>query len=206
MLKKIGLVVAFASMTGCATSSLNYTPPTGATVVNSKTVTKDFDKTWDALVRQLSSDFFVINNIDKSSRLINVSFSASQPSEYVDCGSTIRKFSNARGEQVYSYRAADSSQFAVTNAQNMAFNATRTTKLEGRVNIYVAPSTGTSTDISVNTKYVLTVTFNAVGFDGNPGGGNTSTFDFSTKSPHESQALTCYAKGTLEAKILDMVL
>ncbi|MFV3286874.1 hypothetical protein ACNFCI_22935 [Pseudomonas sp. NY15356] len=205
MYKKISLIVAIASVAGCATSSMNYTPPSGATVVNSKKVSKDFDRTWDDLVRQLSSDFFVINNIDKSSRLINVSFSASRPSEYIDCGSTVRKFSNARGEQVYSYLSADSSQFAVTNPNHIAFNATRTTKLEGRVNIYVAPAQG-GTDISVNTKYLLTVNFNAVGFDGTPGGGSTSTFDFSTKSPSESQDLTCYAKGTLESRILEMAM
>ncbi|MDN7144101.1 hypothetical protein KC131_25990 [Pseudomonas sp. JQ170] len=205
MHKKVGLFLAIVSVAGCATSSMNYTPPSSTAVVNSKKVTKDFDRTWDDLVRQLSSDFFVINNIDKSSRLINVSFSTSRPSEYVDCGSTVRKFSNARGEQVYNYMAADSSQFAVTNAQHVAFNATRTTKLEGRVNIYVAPAQG-GTDVSVNTKYVFSVRFNAVGFDGNPGGGDSSTFDFSTKSPHESQALTCYAKGTLESRILEMAM
>ena len=205
MYKKVGIFLAVASIAGCATSSMDYTPPSSQVVVNSKKVSKDFDRAWDDLVRQLSSDFFVINNIDKSSRLINVSFSTSKPSDYVDCGSTVRKFSNARGEQVYRYLAADSSQFALTNNQHAAFNASRETKLEGRVNIYVAPGAG-GTDISVNTKYVFTVDAKIVNFDGTPAGRDTSTIDFSTKSPHSSQALSCYAKGTLESRILEMVM
>lgn len=205
MRKILSLVVAAVSVTGCATSSVDYRPPSGQPIVNTKTVPKDFDKAWDDLVRQLSADFFVINNIDKSSRIINVSFSSSRPSEFVDCGSTTRKFNNARGEQVYNYLSADSSQFVVVNNQYVAFNAARTTKLDGRVNVYVAPGQG-GTDISVNTKYVLTVDFKAVGFDGRPGGSQTSTFDFSTKSAHSSPELTCFAKGTLESKILSMAM
>lgn len=205
MRKISGLVAIVASISGCATSSVDYRPPTVTTIENTKKVSKNFDKAWDDLVRQLSADFFVINNIDKSSRLINVSFSSSRPSEFIDCGSTTRRFSNARGEQVYNYLPADSSQFAVVNDQHIAFNAARTTKLEGRVNVYVAPSQD-GTDISVNTKYVFTVDFKAVGFDGRPGGAQSATFDFSTKSPHSSPELTCFAKGTLESKILDMVM
>lgn len=205
MRKFVGLLVVAATISGCATSSYDYRPPRETSVANSKKVSKDFDKAWDDLVRQLSSDFFVINNIDKSSRLINVSFSSTHPSEYVDCGSTTRKFSNARGDQVFSYKSADSSRFVFTNDKYVAFNATRTTKLEGRVNIYVAPGTG-GTDVSVNTKYVLSVNFNAVSFDGLPAGSQSYTFDFSTKSPYAEPDLTCYAKGTLESKILDMVM
>lgn len=205
MRKIVGMLVVIASVSGCATSSVDYRPPSGTTIINSKKVSKDFDGAWNDLVRQLSSDFFVINNIDKSSRLINVSFSTSHPSDYIDCGSTTRKFSNAHGEQVYNYVTANSSQFAVVNRQHVGFNGTRTTKLQGRVNVYVAPTQG-GTEISVNSKYVFTVDFNAVGFDGSPGGSQTGTYDFSTKSPHSSPQLTCFAKGTLESKILDMVM
>lgn len=205
MRKILGLVAIAAAVSGCATSSIDYRRPAGTTIENTKKVSKNFDKAWDDLVRQLSADFFVINNIDKSSRLINVSFSSSHPSEFIDCGSTTRRFSNARGDQVYNYLPADSSQFSVVNDQHIAFNAVRTTKLEGRVNVYVAPGQD-GTDISVNTKYVFTVDFKAVGFDGRPGGTQSATFDFSTKSPHSSPELTCFAKGTLESKILDMAM
>lgn len=203
MYSKVVLLLAVGTLAGCASSSMDYSPPASPAIANTRSVSTDFEKSWDELVRQLSSDFFIINNIDKSSRLINVSFSASRPSEYVDCGSTSRKFSNARGEQVYNYVTADSAKFATTN-QNAAFNVIRDTKLEGRVNIYVAPGKG-GTDISVNTKYVFTVNAKIYGFDGSSATLNPTTIDFSTKSPYASPDLTCYAKGTLEARILDMV-
>ncbi|MGS8279837.1 hypothetical protein [Pseudomonas putida] len=204
MYKKVVLVLVVGTLAGCATSSMDYRPPTPIAVANTRSVSTDFEKSWDDLVRQLSSDFFVINNIDKSSRLINVSFSTSRPSEYVDCGSTSRKFNNARGEQVYNYVTADSSKFAMTH-QNAAFNVSRETKLEGRVNIYVAPGKG-GTDISVNTKYVFTVNAKIFGLDGSTAAVNPTTIDFLTKSPYASPDLTCYARGTLESRILDMVM
>lgn len=189
--------------TGCATSSIDYQAPTQSKIVNTKVVDKPFDQVWDNLVQQLSSDFFVINNIDKNSRLINLSFSTQKPSEYVDCGVTTRRFENARGENSYVYKTADSAAFSLTNQQGHAFNATRKTKLNGRVNIYVAP-TSSGTSVAVNTKYVVDVIFVATGFDGHPGGSENLSFDFSTKQSYSGGEITCYAKGTLEGRILEM--
>jgi hypothetical protein len=198
------LAGAVAVLTGCASSSVDYQPPASKPVANTKEVSAPFDQAWDALVRQLSSDFFVINNIDKNSRLINISFSSQRPSEFVDCGTTKRTFDNARGKRNYSYVTADSANFAVTNPQKLAFDISRKTKLEGRVNIYVAP-TASGTSLAVNTKYALTVSSTAVNFDGTPGGNGSNTFDFSTKQGYNEQDLSCYAKGTLEQRILSMV-
>ncbi|MBS6036494.1 MULTISPECIES: hypothetical protein [Pseudomonas] len=204
MRKILSLVAIAASISGCATSSVDYRPPTGKAVANTKEVSAPFDQAWDALVRQLSSDFFVINNIDKNSRLINLSFSTQKPSDFVDCGTTNRAFENGRGKRNYSYASADSSDFSVTNDQSMAFNMSRRSKLEGRVNIYLAP-TPTGTTVAVNSKYALQINWSAVGFDGSPGGSGANSFDFSTKQGYVAPELTCYAKGTLEQRILEMV-
>jgi hypothetical protein len=204
MRKIITLAGAAAVLTGCASSSIDYRPPADRPIANTKEVSVPFDQAWDALVRQLSSDFFVINNIDKNSRLINISFNTQKPSEFVDCGVTKRTFDNARGKRDYTYVTADSAVFSVTNGSSAAFNVTRKTKLEGRVNIYVAP-VAAGTSIAVNTKYAVTVATTAVNFDGNPGGGDSNVFDFSTKQGYSAPELSCYAKGTLEQRILEMV-
>lgn len=196
--------LALAFLTGCATSSLDYRPPSSQGMSHTKEVQIPFDQAWDAMVRQLSSDFFVINNIDKNSRLINLSFSTQKPSDFVDCGITNREFENGRGKRSYTYAAADSSTFSVTNDKSLAFNMSRRTKLEGRVNIYMAPA-GSGTSVAVNSKYALQINWSAVGFDGAPGGSGSNTFDFSTKQGYTNSDLTCYAKGTLERRILDMV-
>src|SRR5262249_7083662 len=67
-------------------SSLQYTAPNEiAPQANSKTVAKTKDQVWSALVSGLSAQFFVINNIDKESGLINITYSG-DPELYIDCG------------------------------------------------------------------------------------------------------------------------
>lgn len=187
---------------GCATSTQNYTPPSAPTIQNSKQVAQSFEITWDKLVKQLSSDFFVINNIDKNSRLINLSFTSQKPSEFVDCGRSLRTFKNARGEQTYDYVTADPAAFTTTNKEGLAFNIRRTPKLEGRTNIYVAPE-GSGTIVTVNTKYVVNVQISATSLDGRPAGTENVTWDFSTKQGQLGE-IKCYATGAIERRILSL--
>jgi hypothetical protein len=203
------LVTSIILLTGCAaTSSVNYSPPTETKTQNSKTVQKSFDEVWDRLVKQLSSDFFVINNIDKSSRLINLSFTSNTPSKFVDCGYTSRGFKNPQGERAYNYQTADSAAFSYVAPNGFPLNAQRNTKLEGRTNIYIAPE-GKDTLISVNTKYVVSVNLTASTFDGRPAGSQNISLDFSTKQGYmgdgNKDSVTCYSIGTVEQRILQMI-
>lgn len=140
-----------------------------------------FEVVWDCLVKNLASDSFVINNIEKDSRIINVSFSSSKPTEFVDCGNTTRTFSNARGKKTYSYKTEGSARYTYSNDQSEAFNVVRSAKLNGRKNIYLAPlSDGTL--LNINTKYVVDVKVKYFSFAGNQAAGEDEfTFDFSTK-------------------------
>ena len=200
------VVVGVLLVTGCATSTVTYTPPSVGPVDNSKSVSVPFDQLWDRLVKNLASDFFVINNIEKNSRIINVSFSAQQPSKYVDCGRTYRTFKNARGEQSYSYESADSSSYSLAYG-NGAFNVQRGTRLEGRTNIYVAPE-GNGSVVTVNTKYVLNIDITAVPLGGGFPSKQSVIADFSTKTPYSNtvgnDTIVCKATGTIERQILKM--
>jgi len=204
MKKVVIAATAAASLVGCATSSINYTPPARLPIVNSATIDQPFDTVWDRLVKNLSSDFFIINNIDKASRLINVSFSSQRPSEYVDCGRSDREFNGPQGKQNYSYNAADSSRFTTTLANGVPVNVFRATRLEGRTNIYVAPE-GSGTLITVNTKYVINLTMTGATLDGKPAGSQNFVWDFSTKEPYNSNdadPVLCNARGTIESRVL----
>lgn len=203
MKRLISASVTIAALAGCATSSNSYVPPTGPlSAQNSQVISQPFDLVWDRLVRELSSDFFVINNIDKSSRLINVSFSSTQPTDLVDCGRTTRSFKNLRGDQSITYDTAGSATYAITDGGGMAYRVSRSTKLDGRINIYVAPDGGDTT-VSVNAKYVLDITQSTMRFDGLPGPVAKTAVDFSTKSPSSSgDGVTCKTKGVIERKIL----
>ena len=195
------IVAMSLAIAGCATSTTNYAPPTEAKVINTKFVNKPFDAVWDGLVKELSSDFFVINNIDKNSRLINISFTSQRPSEFVDCGTTSRTLKNARGDQSYSYKTADGANFTTTNDQGSAFNVRRTSRLEGRTNIYVAPES-TGTNITVNTKYLVSVAMLVTAIDGRPAGSENFIFDPSTKQTFSNGSITCAAVGAIEERIL----
>lgn len=198
------LVAAVCLASGCATST-NHTPAASAAVINSAKIDRPFDAVWDQLVRELSSDFFVINNIDKSSRLINVSFSSNRPSDFIDCGVTSRSTSSLLVNGNANYKTADSASFRTTNSLGTPFDVSRTTKLNGRANIYVAPE-GTGTSVIVNAKYVLDINMALRSLDGRPAGQSSGTIDFSTKSPAAGTAAQpgCNTSGVIETKVLNL--
>ena len=109
--------------------------------------------------------FYVINNIERESRIINVSFNTNSPSDYVDCGRTRRTYTQGEKTETFDYAVADSSTYKMAGTKQphpatfSYANVRRTPKLEGRSNIYVAPdaSNPSSTVVSVNTRYIVTI-------------------------------------------------
>lgn len=210
-MKKASLIAVAATVVlgGCASAKMDYNPGVASEIKSQLDVNEPFDIVWNRLVKSLSSDFFVINNIEKESRIINVSFSSDSPEKYVDCGTTSREFVNARGKQVYTYKTAGSARFTtIVPANGLAINVNRTTKLEGRANIYVASSGKNSTTVSVNVKYVIPVSLDYIDLTGRPAGHQSVNFDLSTKQPYrenssDSDKVFCASNGVLEGKILE---
>ncbi len=198
------VAVLAAMLAGCATSSGKYQSPQRYGVQNTKLTKLPFDAAWDRLVKNLSSDFFVINNIDKHSRLLNISFSASRPSEFVDCGTSTRIFNKGFGEEKTTFPTADPAVYGAANSAGAPFTVRQTTRLEGRANIYVAPE-GDATQIVVNARYVLTVNTQARNAEGHPVGSDQMVYDFSTKLGGGANEVLCYTKGVIERRILSFV-
>ena len=223
-------VAAFVvTLTGCATqgvSSANYTPGPQNAVKNEKTITRAQAIVWDELVRELSKSFYVINNIERESRIINVSFNTNAPTDYVDCGRTRRTYTQGDKVETFEYDVANSATFKVAGTSqphpSMFSYAVmrRTPALEGRSNIYVAPdpSNPTSTVISVNTRYVLSVRVDGESIVQHIGGNimnrtplrpPESSMIFNTNKPSTTMAgdvaIICASKGRLETEILKMV-
>jgi hypothetical protein len=183
-------------------------------IENERHFSLPFDEVWQRLVSNLSKSFFVINNIEKESNLLNLSFSANDPETYVDCGRTTRIYEG----QTYSYEvAADSFYKTARQAGTNAFwvlSVNRDTDLEGRINVYVA-SEGDGTTVSVNAKYILSVTTSGTGeaiagalriSQGHqPIPSETSTVAFTTGTAGTEGELVCRCTGVLESMILDMV-
>lgn len=200
------------SLAACANSTVRYDPPDPIPVTTSAEINEPFDAVWNKLVRSLSEDFFVINNVEKDSKIINVSFSTNTPDRFISCGYFDRTFTNARGKQAYYYSAANSAKYTATDNKNDLVTVIRTTNLEGRTNIVVTPSDKGSTSVIVNTKYVFTTNFNFINVFGAPAGSSNAILDFTSKQPGVAPTslpgqppVTCRANGALEAKILGYV-
>lgn len=207
-------VLLFVS--GCtASSSIDYTGvETDETVENQLTVNEDFEIVWDRLIKNLSSEFFVINNVEKASRIINVSFSSNTPSDLIDCGRTSRTYTSGSGAtESYNYLSADSSRFKYSTEDGLyAYDVATQKSVEGRANIYVAP-TDQGTQIAVNVRYIWTTKFEfmpihrvsgvVIGYPES----RTDEYTFETANPLDEYVdgfqLTCRSNGTLESMVLD---
>jgi hypothetical protein len=230
-IKMLLILVAGAFLIqGCAkpaTSTARYTPPTIKEVKNEVQVEEDFEIVWDRLVKNLSESFYVINNIEKASRLINVSFFTESPNDFADCGHSYRTFNQGPENKTYKYNSAQSCFIKVAlppvqqgfHQYPVVANIQRETGLEGRINIYVAPNQNGGTDVSVNTRYVFnlktegyTSIYNqynqVVRKDNIPA--NSDTCSFNTNKPGKTDIgsegkkaiLTCVSRGKLEEEIL----
>src|SRR5438309_2271374 len=115
------LILAALGASACATAGTqtrSLTPAPSQHVANEARVAGSSDVIWDRLVAQLSRGFYVINNIDKASRLINVSFYSDSPAEYVDCGSTDRTYTRGDEHHGYHYQYAEASSYMLGEQRN----------------------------------------------------------------------------------------
>jgi hypothetical protein len=202
MKKYILMAVIAMFVAGCA-GKVTYVQPTQTYKANNSiTVNKPRAEVWKQMVPALGSSFFVINNLDKESGFINISYSGN-PEKYVDCGIIDSYVKNARGERTYRFPASSAYKEYETmeNGQNLVF-VKRKMNLEGRVNIIVQEVTLDSTLVTVNTKYVLTKDI----FLSNPQGQShrmNDSISFNTNgSASFPQQTTCHATGTLEQEVL----
>lgn len=202
MKKYILMAVIAMFVAGCAGKVMYVQPTQTYKANNSITVNKPRAEVWKQMVPALGSSFFVINNLDKESGFINISYSGN-PEKYVDCGIIDSYVKNARGERTYRFPASSAYKEYETleNGQNFAF-VKRKMNLEGRINIIVQEVAPDRTLVTVNTKYVLTKDI----FLSNPQGQShrmNDSISFNTNgSASFPQQTTCYATGTLEQEVL----
>lgn len=205
---QVVLIAGAASIiAGCATSEIHHKDKSSIPEINNRiVVNSSFNNVWDGLVREISKSFFVINNIEKDSRLINVSFSADKPSEYIDCGTTTVTSSHpSRGEQTWTYESADDSSYWMgIDGTNHIITITRNTDLSGRANIVLLPSENGHTSVTVNVKYVFEGDVDTRGVTASYYRNSTFTLDFSTNNPTTDEGMTCSSNGTLESELINM--
>jgi len=156
-MKKLLPLFVLILITGCVSSSHDYTPPSASlsTAANFKEVDKSKEEVWNELITGLSGQFFVINNMDKSSGFINVSYSG-DPERYVDGGELYFKVTNLRGTREYRFPASQANSQYEIFENGILSTVNRSLNLEGRMNVVVSEVNSQKTRVTVHTRYVLT--------------------------------------------------
>jgi len=221
----LGAVLFLAGCASVTPSTFNHSEGKQAVIRNSIDTSASFDTVWDSVVSKLSQSFFVINNIDKQSRIINISFNVDSPEKYIDCGTSQRSFDFQNEHMVYDYPVAASNSYRMMTTWNSGalpavVTMNRKAKMDGRANIYIAPNQAGGSTVSVNSIYVwsVDVTGRVVGYNafGAPGLLNealppipSTTVNFTTKSPGSSKdgkdSITCASTGLFEESVIELV-
>lgn len=212
-MKKLFLIgsTLFLSLffSGCISSNFNYTPPQNSNnmVKNEKMVNGEFKKNWDTIVEKLSENSFVINNMNKDSGFINISFSTNQPSTYVDCGKWNGHFKNLRVDQNYHFNGADSRSYYSAMGAG-AGQVQITTNLSGRINLLLKDLEDNQQKYKVNIKYILDLKTKAQAFHEQFPYHQNSNINFNTNGKGNimpSGQTQCISNGYLENQILDYI-
>lgn len=200
ILKNSVLIVLVVLISGCA-GKLQYTPPGlyNSSTKNSIVVNMSKDDVWAKLVPALGKSFFVINNIDKSSGLINISYSG-DPEKYIDCGSIYSYVKNLRGERTYQFPASKGHKIYEAMDKGNYAQIERKMDLSGRMNIIVEEIEKDKTMISVSTRYIVEKSYTINGRFS-----RSDTVSFNTgQSASFPQGTTCRCNGQFENEVLDI--
>jgi hypothetical protein len=204
-----GMVAVTVALAGCA-GHVDYARPTTQAQAGSNMVViaKSRDAVWAAAVPELSKRFFVVNNLDKASGFINLSYSG-DPEKYVDCGRVTSYVKNARGERTYEFAGSKAQEtYEVLNSSGL-FYLDRRMSLEGRVNLVFEEVSATETRVTANTHYVVTRHSTARAAANNATGTSNDTIAFNSGSSAffpvgtgQVVATECTPTGALEQDIL----
>jgi hypothetical protein len=168
---------------GCYTTRVDIRPALPpAAQPNSVVIERGRAEVWAKGIPALAKKFFVINNIDQSSGLVNVSY-AGDPQRYVvgpvitytvqtqgsvpssgapatdddSTGAALRPAAADQGQgTVYTFPGTAAAVEYVQAEGQRAAKVSRTVRLEGRANVVLEAMGPTKTLVTVNVRYVLT--------------------------------------------------
>ena len=126
-------------LVGCTVGTATYVQPivTSSTEQYSMVISDEFDNVWMKLIEYAGSTFFTIDNYEKDSGLVTLSFGAANPSEFITGGHWKTSISNFDGDYV--------------DYLTLYYNG----KLTGRMNIVVLKISEEETRVNVNARYIF---------------------------------------------------
>lgn len=209
MKKTLTIVATAILLAGCA-GKVTYTPPENSSYANNeKIINQPFEQVWATAIPALSKDFFVINNLDKDSGLVNISYSG-DPQRYLDCGILETEVSNIHGTRNYRFPGSSAHQNYEVMHEGNLFYLERKMGLDGRVNLIFEAIEKNKTKATANIRFVVTKDVRIT----NAAGGFPQTFSdvisFGANSgatfPGQGDTATrCISNGKLEQEILGAI-
>lgn len=208
LLKYLGFFTSVILLSGCVSSQNQYTPPNPMSKMgkNSIIIEKNKDEVWKNLIPKLGATFFVINNLDKESGFINVSYSGN-PEKYVDCGRIYSMVENLKGKRVYDFPASTAfKQYEIMEGMFL-FQVSRKMNLDGRINIILQEIEKNQTLVNVNTKYIISkeATILQAGKVIPTHLNDTISFNTNYEASFSQGQTRCVSNGKLENEILSLL-
>lgn len=200
----VGIALAVA---GCATGSFVIDRPAQQpNRPNSLVVDKSRDAVWEAAIAGLGKRFFVINNLDRASGFISLSYNG-PPLRYVDCGIMRIEAKTLMGEFRQNIPAAtESAEYPFVAPDATPMRVRRAMKLEGRINVIVQAQGASQTSLVVNARYILNRSAEFFDSSGRRVGSaaDSQTMDTGgTANFQGSSAMQCVPTGLLEEDVLN---
>jgi hypothetical protein len=212
-LRLVLIAVSSVALLAACAGQVDYVRPstTPSPGQNVKIIAKGRDAVWAASVPALGKQFFMINNLDKASGLLNISYTG-DPERYIDCGRITSFVKNAQGERTYDFAGAKAQQnYEIMNPGVGLFFLDRRMSLEGRVNLIFEEVGPATTQVTANTRYVVVRTQTARSAAGGMPSNSSETISFNSgggasfPANPQGQSAECASRGTLEAEILSAV-
>lgn len=149
------------NLTACSVvNKSEYQPPSqlDAFASNERLVDRSFDETWSALISSVGKSFFAIQEFEKASGLLTLTFTTSPFSVAIDGGHFSWNYSNAsqaagqrfwfgHGDRVVKHHFDGNYADFIQNYLNGTF--------DGYINLVVTEESENQTRITVNTRFVV---------------------------------------------------
>ncbi|MCH5276368.1 MAG: hypothetical protein J1E80_00875 [Desulfovibrionaceae bacterium] len=199
--------------TGCSGNiQTTITPPGDYAINNSRTFDAPYDKVWDAAISSVGESFFVLENITRDSGIISITFLSKLPNNYIDCGIITDSGQLYGGKKHYlSFPGAETpvKRILIFNAQNSS--TVRYVYLTGKINLIFKEKSKNSTEVKVNTLYIVDITHEKSYIAlGGPLSGTMQSITTEHKTTFTaneigifSDGVQCRSRFTLEQQLLD---
>jgi len=204
MKKIFGLLLISIILVSCCAAPLRYNFPTKSPLDEERKIiiNKSKDEVWDKLLEGLADKFFSVNNIEKDSGFINVSFHSNDACKYVDCGSYNVSISGRKKDipicncSVEKHGAYYSGVWKFRDCS---------TSVEGRINILVQEVSENQSTMFVDTRFIVKNSSNLwSAWDGSTMYKQAViVFDSDTKG--SDRGIHCVSTGVLEKDVMDVI-